>query len=359
MRLRGVRGLRAGAAVLVPVLGAVLLTALGPAAVPAAADEPGDRVVSEQVSFDVVTRNRSGVPCATDPAQRRVTVRGHITGPADELDDGVSGALYSHGNGYGEFFWRLDAAGGDYNVVRKLADQGHVSVTIDRLGYGASDKPDGDDICFGTEADVLHQIVQRLRAGDYQGERTPRFDRVALLGHSASGIIAEQEAAGFQDIDALGVLSSGELNAGPRIVERMAEFTVRCTGEMLGGDGYAPLEANEAQFRADHLYNIDDGIADQVAARRTDDACGGLRNAPAAIAANPARNGGITVPVLFLVGRNDAFFSGDNRAQAATYRSSEKVTLVELPDTGHGAAFGRTAPAWRAELHRWLEDNRF
>jgi pimeloyl-ACP methyl ester carboxylesterase len=369
MRLRGVRRFRT-AAVLVPLLGAALVTGL--AAPTAAADPDGDRVVSTPVSFDVVTANRSGVPCATSPAERRVTVRGHLTGPADELRDGVSGALYVHGNGYGEFFWRYGSVeGGDdsYDVVGKLARQGHVSVTVDRLGYGATDKPDGNDVCFGTEADVMHQIIGRLRSGDYQGDRTPRFDRIALLGHSAGGLIVEQEAAGFSDVDALAVLSSGELNSGPVVLQRAAEFNVRCADEMslLGmrlpgngsADGYAPLEANEAQFRADHFHNMDAGIADQLAARRTDDACGGLRNAPTAIGADPARNATIGVPVLFLIGQDDAFFSGDARAQAATFRSSPKVTTVELADTGHAVAFGRTAPLWRAELHRWLAANRF
>lgn len=369
MRLRVVRRFRSVAAVLAPLLGAVLVSGL--TAPMASADSDGDRVVSAPVSFAVVTANRSGVPCATAPAEQRVTVRGHITGPADEIRDGVSGALYAHGNGYGEFFWRFGSAGGDpdYDVVGKLAREGHVSVTVDRLGYGASDKPDGNDVCFGTEADVLHQVIGRLRSGDYQGDRTPRFDRIALLGHSAGGLIVEQEAAGFSDVDALAVLSSGELNSGPLVVQRTAEFSVRCADEvsLLGmrlpgnssADGYAPLEANEAQFRADHFHNIDDDIADRVAARRTDDACGGLRNAPTAIGADPVRNGTIDVPVLFLIGRDDAFFSGDARAQAATFRASPEVTTVVLADTGHAVAFGRTAPLWRAELHRWLTANRF
>jgi pimeloyl-ACP methyl ester carboxylesterase len=295
------------------------------------------------------------VPCAAAPVERHVTVRGHLTGPSDELRDGVDGTLYAHGNGYGEFFFRW-TGDPEYDFVDDMADRGHVSVTIDRLGYGDSDKPDGNEICFGTEADVLHQIVQQLRDGSYHGGDTPSFGRVALVGHSASGLIAEQEAAGFHDVDALGVLSSGAATASPLVLQRTGEAQLRC---LTAGDGYAGLEGSAAQFRADHLYNIDRAIADEVTERRTEDACGGTRNAGQAVGANPVRNNTITVPVLLLVGKDDKFFAMNPAAQAATYSQSRKVTLVELADTGHALAFGRTAPRFRDEVHGWLDANGF
>jgi pimeloyl-ACP methyl ester carboxylesterase len=310
-------------------------------------------IYSSPVSFDVVTSNDSGLPCATlPPAPQHVTVHGHLTGPAGKLDsDGVHGTLYSHGDGYDETFWRYrgDAR---YDYVDDMSRRGHVSVTIDRLGYGSSDKPNGNTVCFGTEASVLHQIIGQLRAGSYRGDRTPRFDRVGLVGHSASGIIAEQEAAGFHDIDALGVLSSGELTATPLVLQRATEQQLRC---LTAPDGYAGLEADTAQFRADHLYNVEPKIADDLAAHRTEDACAGTRNAAQAIVGNPARNNLITVPVLVMAGANDPFFPHPAR-QAATFSRSEKVTVHEIPETGHAIAFARTAPLFRDDMNHWLDD---
>jgi pimeloyl-ACP methyl ester carboxylesterase len=203
-------------------LGVVIAAAMSLAISGTAAADPGSGggISSVAVAFHVVTRNHSGVPCVDTPDGRQVVVRGHLTGPSSELDGhDVDGTLYSHGDGYGEYFWRYP---GDerYNYVEQMARRGHVSVTIDRLGYGDSDKPNGNSICFGVEADVLHQIVGQLRDGSYTGDKSPRFDKIGLVGHSASGLIVEQEAAGFHDVDALGVLDSGELNITPLALER-------------------------------------------------------------------------------------------------------------------------------------------
>ncbi len=340
-RTGGFRTTIAGAAVLAAALGLVVTGT--------ATAQTG--VESRPVSFEVVTTNRSGVPCVNPPGEKKVTVRGHLTGPAAELDDGADITVYSHGNGYGEYFWRSEEPAYDY--VGEMAERGHVSLTIDRVGYDDSDGPNGNTVCFGTEADVLHQIIDRLRDGDYGGERTPAFDRVGLVGHSASGFIANQVAYGFGGIDALGVLSSGAASAKPLVAQRAGEMQARC---LLDGDGYAPLEANDAQFRADHIHNVEHHVADELTERRNDDACAGTRNAAGAIASDLARNATIDVPVLVMVGSDDSFF-GPPEQQAALYGGSPEVTTRTIADTGHAIAFSRNAEAFRDAMDDWLIDN--
>jgi pimeloyl-ACP methyl ester carboxylesterase len=346
-------------------LGAVIAAAVSLAISGTAAADPGSgsEISSVPVTFHVVTKNRSGLPCADTPDGKHAVVRGHLTGPSSELDrNDVDGTLYSHGDGYGEYFWRYP---GDehYNYVEQMARRGHVSVTIDRLGYGDSDKPNGNSICFGAEADVLHQIVGQLRNGSYTGDRSPRFDKVGLVGHSASGLIVEQEAAGFHDIDALGVLDSGELNITPLALERAGEQQVRCLAspknlvgllDARSSSGYAALEADAQQFRADHIHNVDSDIADDLVKWRTKDACAGTRNAVQALAGNAARNSLIDVPVLLLAGAQDQLFSNP-RPQAATYTHSKKVTVRVVPDAGHAVAFARTAPQFQDDMNDWLD----
>lgn len=329
----------------------------------AEASESSGDIASTEVAFDVVTSNNSGLPCATTPGNQRVVVRGHLTGPHSKLDSSrVEGTLYSHGDGYAEYFWRYPGED-KYNYVEEMGRRGHVSVSIDRLGYGASDKPNGNGLCFGVEADVLHQIVGQLRHGSYQGDRTPRFDRVGLVGHSASGLIADQEAADFHDIDALGVLDSGSLNASPLTLQRAAEQQARCAlaPDVAAGllnprspAGYAALEADGAQFRADHIANVEPDIARDLVERRTKDACAGTRNAVQALAGNPVRNNLITVPVLTLTGTEDKLFPHPG-LHAASYTQSPRVTVREVPNAGHAVAFARTAPQFHNEMDNWLK----
>jgi len=46
---------------------------------------------------------------------------------------------------------------------------------IDRLGYGSSSIPPGAATCIGSQATILHEIVQDLRSGSYTatGVATP------------------------------------------------------------------------------------------------------------------------------------------------------------------------------------------
>lgn len=334
-------------------VGAAAAVTLGLLATGTAVADEG--VESVPVEFDVVTSNRTGVPCVNTPTEKTVTVRGHLTGPASELSsDSVDGAMYVHGNGYGEFFWRY-RKDDDYNLVKDMAERGHVSLTIDRVGYLDSDRPNGNGICFGTEADVVAQIIGQLRDGDYDGDYTPRFDRVALLGHSAGGIIVNQAAYAFGDIDALGIVDSGGASSTPLVAQRAGEMQLRC---LTATDGYAPLEANDQQFRDDHIFNVEDDIADDLTERRTDDACAGTRNAGQAIASGLARSSTIDVPVLVILGEEDRFFQNPER-QAMLYTGSPEVTVREIPDAGHAIAFARTAPQFRDEVASWLEANDF
>ena len=75
----------------------------------------------------------------------------------------------------GESFWSF-AAAPRYDYAAALARAGHASVVIDRLGYGASGHPDGNQTCLGAQADIAHQIVGKLRSGDYVVEQDSPCD---------------------------------------------------------------------------------------------------------------------------------------------------------------------------------------
>lgn len=74
-----------------------------------------------------------------------------------------------------------------------------------------------EDICFGSRADVAHQIVQQLRSGKYttDGATSLAFPQIVLAGHSVGGLIAQAEAYTFGDIDGLVVLSYSDTDVSP------------------------------------------------------------------------------------------------------------------------------------------------
>jgi pimeloyl-ACP methyl ester carboxylesterase len=357
--------MRRPVALVLAVVAAVLVLAGATAAGASAALPPG--VAQLPVAFAVKNVNGSRAPCAADGAT--YTVRGHITGPAATLaaGSGLAGALYAHGLSYGEFFWRFEGTATDpvsgYDYAVEQARHGLVSITIDRLGYGASGKPPGKKVCLGSEADYLHQIVGELRAGTYDaGAGTPpRFARLALAGHSLGGYMAEDEAYSFGGIDALMLFGFADLPTGVPTYLDFVPTTLICAGPgqpptgATSPLGYAYFGQTDADFQRAHLHDVDPTVARAVTALRTRDPCGDTGSALSTALVNALDLFRVKVPVLLVGGANDALFPPPaQQLQRLLFTGSKDVTQITLPDTGHAVTLGRTAPLFRSTVARWL-----
>ncbi|MGQ0845661.1 MAG: alpha/beta hydrolase [Sporichthyaceae bacterium] len=340
------------------LLTAVTLPSLGGAAAVAA-----EQVASVPVAFTVVNSNASALPCASDG--KGYTVVGHITGPVSVLEKGTIGAaaLYLHGDGVDERLWHYTKTPG-HDYVSDMAKAGFVSVTITRLGYEGSGKPNGNDLCFGSEADVAHQIVNQLRRGAYiptgsvlgsAAGKPPKIARLALAGHSASGFVAMAEAYSFDDIDGLIVVGSGEFPT-PHVGTTVLDQQSRCPGS---ADGYAFLTTDQNQAKADFFTaGADPAVVEDLTATRPKDACGPLFNAPSSFVVDGAMLGSIDVPVLCIAGDRDVFFPRPDW-QAKLFTGSPSATAVVLPDTGHAITLEKSAPEFRAAMADWLRAHKF
>src|SRR5947207_9534731 len=135
-----------------------------------AAHASAQSAVEIPVSFQVQNTDTSKPPCNSGlPDGATYTIRGHISGPQAALssDRARTVTLYLFGYEAGEWNWDLKGVPG-YDYAAEMARRGHVSLTIDELGYGASGHPaNGTETCQGAEADITHQIVQKLRHGEY------------------------------------------------------------------------------------------------------------------------------------------------------------------------------------------------
>lgn len=338
-----------------------------PADVVRASPPYNPHIVERAVSFEVDNVNRSDIRCAADG--RRYTVRGHLTGPPAALADPRTVTLFLHGLSYGEFFTQYDARRG-YNFARKQADDGHVTVTVDRLGYDSSDKPQGDGICFGSRADIAHQIVQQLRDGSYgaRDDASPAFRKVVLAGHSVGAIIAQAAAYSFGNVDGLMVLSYSDtvVSRAAQKALRVAVAQCKAGGERSGGDtgptGYVYFgAATPAQFIRAHFYtpNADPDVVETTAKLRNRDPCGDIASYQAAVTSNLAHVKEIDIPTLVLIGNRDAIYPTPASTQARLLTGPRSVTAVTLANSGHAVTLQYNRNEFQGQLSLWLDSHGF
>lgn len=339
---------------------AIVLAALAP--LPSRATSDG--VVDVPVAFQVLNTNTTVTKC--QPDGKPYTIRGDLVAPADALTETAHNALtlYIHGSGDGATWHFTAVPGVDY--VTEMARMGHVSVFIHNLGYGASDPADGAKICYGSIADIAHQVVQSLRAGTYDaGEQVPiSFERVALAGHSGGALAVELYSISYHDIDALVI--DGWADTAPTLATfytGVAGFGVKCAqggeSKQTGGPkGWAKIFTTRQQFDA-LFFNADLVVEDAFIPRYEGDPCGIAPDAGQVIAESLALSPMVDIPILLSYGDHDPFGPGAFEFERSRYVSSHDVSLSVLPATGHQIMLGRTAPAFRVVMSNWLSARGF
>lgn len=343
---------------LVAALSAAVFAAAALAAAPAALADDGQDVVEVPVSFSVVNTNTSKLPCFSDG--KPYTVKGTIIAPKDGLDSGDAATLYLHAVTWGAYYWNFTGVPG-YDYAHQMAERGHVSVAIDRLGYGASDKPGGFDTCYGSEADVAHQVVDQLRSGTYhvEGAEPTSYKKVFVGGSSVGGLIANVTAYSFHNVDGVFNQSWGDVAATPYTAVESADISRRC---LLGGDpGAPPYYAAFAKNSRDTFYfhSAEPAIREAVPPLNPDP-CGQFLSVPAGIAADVVHLGEITVPVLVQFGTADPVFGPHPLAEdqeAARYIGSPAVTTSSIPDASHYPLVESAHLKAVDDVDAWLDAN--
>jgi pimeloyl-ACP methyl ester carboxylesterase len=273
--------------------------------------------------------------------------------------------LYLHDSSFGEFFWSFSAAP-RYDYAAAMARAGHASVVIDRLGYGSSGHPNGTQTCLGADADIAHQIVGKLRSGDYvvKGGESPSFDRVALAGHSLGALIANLEAFSFDDIDGL-VAMSYTPQVTQLAFEQFYASRVVC---LAGGEpstpgvpgGYAYFGSTAADFDARVFFGADPAVRDVVTRLRAPDPCGDSASIIDGLVQDLKSLSRVRVPVLLVCGTEDA--STPSFAcpyLKRRYAGSSDVSLRFIPKAGHALTLERPAPTLRQRVGPWLSGHGF
>lgn len=347
-----------------------------------------ENIVDVPVTFTVRNTNRSKTGCRTDGATHRV--RGHLTAPASVLSGEKRAiTLYQHGIAAGEWYWRLDVPG--YHYAEELAKRGHASLTLDRLGYGSSDRPDGLGTCIGAEADIAHQIVGQLREGSYAlgstaGEKAGAsdkkeetsdkkgdqgsgsapgldspvtFDTVTLAGQSNGGQVVQIEAYSFGGIDGLMIMDWTDRGLTPEANTRFFSALQSC---MAGGQpsrkasdpsGYVYYDLGPDQFRRGNFHDTEQRVMDAATPHQNRHPCGDMTSQLDSVFTDLEHLKSIKVPVLLVYGDDDARVTG-GAAHRRLFTGAE-TELIDIPGAGHYATMARSAPRTFDQIDAWLD----
>lgn len=333
---------------------------------PQAAAESGaqSRVMTKTVSFTVRNVNTSVLACPSDGAGYKV--KGRLIAPVRTARRTRPRAitLYLHEFSFGSFFW-------DYRATPRLnyavaqARAGHASVVIDRLGYGRSDRPEGNQSCLGAQADVVHQIVGQLRTGAYEsrGGSPQTFRKVALVGHSLGAQIATVEAYSFKDIDAL-ISVSYSHQVSQRSFQQFYRAREVCLagGEPAGPSGpggYAYFGQTSAEFKGNMFHSAPASVASAVTRLRSRDPCGDSASLVPAIEQDQKSLADVEVPVLLVCGERDVVIPLFMCKNMKRWYRRAPLSIASVRDAGHGLTFERTAPIFRRKVSRWLRSRGF
>jgi pimeloyl-ACP methyl ester carboxylesterase len=323
------------------------------------------KTASVGVTFTVRNTDTSQFACPSDGGTYEV--KGHLTGPASALASSSKkkkkkrpkgATLYLHGLGVGEWLWYFGIP--SYNYALQQAKAGHVSVTVDRLGYGASGRPDGNQNCIGSQADVAHQIVQALKTGSYAVAtgKAVKYKRVALAGHSAAGEISILEAYSYRDVNALVVVAFSFSNLAAANIA----FGNQRNSCQAGGNpvpGYAYFGQNGAEFQQTFFHSAVKAVRDQATPLHPADPCGNNLSLTDAINQQAAGARKIKVPALVICGANDVLYAPFGcDAQAERFRSKD-TRSVTINNAGHGLPLEKPAAKFRKKLGAWLSKRGF
>ena len=106
-------------------------------------------------------------------------------------------------------YWDVELEPEKYSYVRAALQAGYSILTYDRLGVGASDKPDAYDVVQApAELEVLRQISLMARSGQITqlaqtqatGVTFPTFTKFVHIGHSFGSIVSSGIAAKYPEL---------------------------------------------------------------------------------------------------------------------------------------------------------------
>jgi pimeloyl-ACP methyl ester carboxylesterase len=268
-----------------------------------------------------------------------------------------------HGATYSHLYWDWPFHPERYSYVRRAMAAGYAVLNLDRIGVGASDRPPAAAVTIDANAYVVHQIVTALRSGDrvVPGFGRIRAGRVALVGHSLGSLISIAEAGTYGDVDGV-VLTGVSHEISPILGETLSTLYPANLDPHFAGlsipDGYLTSQPGhrdvfyQAPFYDPQVLALDEQTKETVTTAELDTAVPSL-----------ALSSSIHVPVLVMVGDDDAAFCGAPSCSASGSLASEPgfypadacAETAIVPKTGHDVNLHFHAPSAFGIILGWMD----
>lgn len=149
-----------------------------------------------------------------------VSVHGRLCHPDDGPGETVQ--VLVHGGTYDSVYWDFPYQPETYSYVRAANRRGYSTLNIDRLGYGQSSQVPSALLTGTVHANVIHQIIGKLREGRVG---SVAFSRVLLVGHSMGSGVSTLEAATYRDVDGVMLTGMAHPLAPEALVEALTQWT--------------------------------------------------------------------------------------------------------------------------------------
>jgi pimeloyl-ACP methyl ester carboxylesterase len=369
---------------ILPVM-ALIATSLAPASAASASVVPAANQQCENVQIPV---------SLSQGAPQDQTIVGQICYPDGQ--NAIPGAIQVLVSGatYGSWYWDPSYQPSRYSYVDAANNAGFATFNFDRIGIGQSSHPLSTSVTLQSNAYVIHQLIQDLRAGTIDGNQ---YDQVVIVGHSLGSLIAWTEAGTYHDVN--GVIVSGILHAFylPGMVNFISTlYPAALDPKFLGkiiDPGYLTMRPGTRESVFYYPPDTDPQMVQQdernkqtatimeAAGAYLDELPGELRpvtgilctiipgicDGPTSWAAYGITDQ-INVPVLDVVGQYDSLFCGGPnvanqcqnvsqlQAQESAYYtdiSPSCFTLKQLPMAGHDLDLELNAQDWFSMANSW------
>ncbi|QYN23720.1 alpha/beta hydrolase [Amycolatopsis sp. DSM 110486] len=347
---------------------------------------PGCSFVDTTVPSEVLNHQLVPLPVGSFTAPPELTIHGRLCLPASGAAKTVMLAL--HGITYTNQYWDSGYQPETYSFVRQMTAAGYGVFAIDRLGYGKSAHPSGALVTLDVQAEVAHQVLQQLRAGEIGGSP---FQHVILVGHSYGTATSWLESSIYNDADAVigtGWGSSIQLDPLVRFFSGFARNPAMIDAKTASAVGLDPTYFTPPAGGRDQdflyvLSNVDQGMIDydQNVLRDTVTLGEGStfinRYNKLSLGAIPSTGQELSLPLsthteqiripMFLVdGEKDLFFCGPGAAHCASSQALQKeeaqyfapaacIRAAVTPAAGHDLNLQRNAPDTYRTIRTWAD----